>query len=382
MRQRHLTWILFLGVLSAVVLGVFVLLAVGVLRPKLALSRPFEAATPEPEAIDIALSVTPSPTPAASPTPPPTAPPFPQDAVNLLVNGTPLFALSDRASVEQLLNEYLATCAYEELTSYEHLIRAYIDAELSVSTADTSVPYLTYREALDRLLNNRTLIPVVRSVERAEISVGSIETTVTVLEPLPEGTRLIRSLGKAEHLFGLSETLYKNGIAVSASQTLAKTRVGSDPASYVVENGAYAFASEGDPGPDEGERGKPAGDLKFRAPCRGRIVSNFGIREGRMHYGLDYALKVGDPILAPEAGTVIFCGERGDYGLVIEIRHGNGFVSRLTHCASPTVELEQHVTRGEAIAVLAASEENDVVPHLHYELLIDDIPYNPQRYIR
>ena len=76
---------------------------------------------------------------------------------------------------------------------------------------------------------------------------------------------------------------------------------------------------------------------------------------------------------------MIFIGERGDYGLVIEIRHGDGFVSRLTHCASPYVELEQHVFRGDPIAILAKQEE-EAQPHLHYELLIDGIPFDPLPY--
>ena len=88
----------------------------------------------------------------------------------------------------------------------------------------------------------------------------------------------------------------------------------------------------------------------------------------------------GEPLLAPESGTVIFIGKRGDYGLVVEIRHADGFVSRLTHCASVSVELEQHVYRGDPIAVLA-NDGSQTEPHLHYELLIDGIPFNPLPYI-
>ena len=177
----------------------------------------------------------------------------------------------------------------------------------------------------------------------------------------------------------LHETLYKNGLAISESQTLGFTRVGSEPSARRILNGSVAMPENNLPDATF-PAGKDAGELKFIAPCRGTLTSAFGMRGGAMHYGVDYSLKPGGAIVAPESGTVVFCGERGDYGLVIEIRHGNGFVSRLSHRASPAVELGRHVYKGDQIALLAR-EENVSDPHLHYELLIDGVPYNPLQYL-
>ena len=85
-------------------------------------------------------------------------------------------------------------------------------------------------------------------------------------------------------------------------------------------------------------------------------------------------------VYAPEDGTVIFCGERPGYGTVVEIKHENGFVSRLSSCANVAVELEQHVKRGAVIGYMPAIEGRGA-PILHYELLIDGIPYNPLYYL-
>ncbi len=380
MEQKRITWILIACLIGTVLIGSGILYLTGILRPVMLLESPREIATPEPEVVEQAVSISAEPTPVAQPSAVPTRPAYPSNAVTLLVNGTPLFTLSNRETAEYLMNNYLSACASENLTATEHLIRAYVDAQIAVSIPDSSVEYLTYEAAIARLMANRTLIPVVRTVERAELSTGVVETSVSVRPQLPVGSRLIVSLGKPEHQFGLSETLYKNGIAVSASQTLAMTRVGSDPSACTIENGAYTVSYTGEPTENEGAVGKDAGSLKLTAPCKGKVTSYFGMRNGKMHYGIDYALRAGDPIIAPESGTVIFCGERGTYGYVIEIRHENGFVSRLTHCANASVDLEQHVYRGDPIAVLAL-DENAGDPHLHYELLIDGIPYNPLRYL-
>ena len=381
MEQKHISWLIMLGVIGVLILGTFVLLAVGVLHPTMATLRPHEAApTPTPRPVELIVAVIATPAPA-SPTPVPTQAAYPSNAVNLLVNGVPVMALSNREMSERLLSEYLSVCANENLGATEHLIRAYIDAELTTMPVDGTAEYLTYDEALTRLLNNRTIIPVVRSVEKATLPVGTVEAAESAHPYLPVGTRLIRSLGKAEHLFGLSETLYKSGMAVSASTTLAETRVGSDPAPRLIENGTYLYEPSTETPDAVGPTGKDPGELRFTAPCSGAVSSYFGLRDGVMHYGVDYACMPGEALRAPESGTVIFIGQRGDYGLVVEIRHGNGFVSRLAHCASVSVELEQHVYRGDPIAVLA-KEESQAEPHLHYELLIDGIPFNPLQYVK
>ena len=377
MNQKQVTWLFVLCVVGVLVIGTFVLLAVGILRPKMALLEPQALETPDPDSTEAVMIVTPTPSTAvkASPSPTPTQAAYPVTAVNLLVNDVPVFALSGRDVAERVLTEYLNDCAVENLTETEHLIRAYIDAKLTLAPVDGSVDYLTYEQAKERLAASRTLVPVVRSVEHAELITGEIETVTSQQPYLPRGARLYRSLGKAEHTFGLVEVLYKSGIAISSSQTAAQTRVGSDPAALAIEEGTYLF-TEGGSAP----AGKDAGELQFVPPCNGAQLTSFGLRNGKMHYGVDFSLRAGDTLVAPESGTVIFLGERGDYGLVIEIRHGNGFVSRLTHCASPYVELEQHVYRGDPIAILA-KQENESQPHLHYELLIDGIPFDPMPYL-
>ena len=68
------------------------------------------------------------------------------------------------------------------------------------------------------------------------------------------------------------------------------------------------------------------------------------------------------------------------YGYVVDIDHGNGFVSRLTHLTNVQVEMNQRVFAGDLIGSLAEDEDGGK-PIFHYELIIDGIPYNPLYYI-
>ena len=63
-------------------------------------------------------------------------------------------------------------------------------------------------------------------------------------------------------------------------------------------------------------------------PVTGRITSPFGPRTifggEDFHRGLDIAVPLGTPIAAAAGGQVIWSGEKGSYGNLIQIDHGDG----------------------------------------------------------
>lgn len=379
MKDGKLRWILLGGFV-----GVLILLAVAFTllprdqAPKISALEPrvIETATPAP--IELTIDVL-SPEPSSVFFPSTPAPVYPLTAVNLLVDGVPLFAVDSRETAELLIRTYLDRCAFEGMEENCILLKAAIAAELSTVPADGSVEYLSYDAALQKLLKNRSYVSVHRTVERADVAVDAVESQSENSRLLPEGTRMYRRLGAGARTLTLTEILYKDGIACSDTETLKRQILGATPQSILV--GTYRSAQpDREPYVNEGEHGKDKGSLSFVYPMRGKIVSCFGTRMGKMHYGIDLSAAPGSRINAPESGTVIFCGERAGYGFVIEIRHENGFVSRIASCGDVQVELEQHVTRGMQIASLPAGE-TAANPILHYELLIDGIPYNPLYYL-
>lgn len=124
------------------------------------------------------------------------------------------------------------------------------------------------------------------------------------------------------------------------------------------------------------------------APSDGHLSSLFDPRRRhpvlkitRPHEGIDIAAPVGEPILAPAAGTVRFAGtKRGGYGKVVEINHGHGYVTRFAHASKILARKGQTVERGEIIAEVGATGLVSG-PHLHYEIEVNGKPVDPLNFI-
>lgn len=315
-----------------------------------------------------------------TPEPTPVRYPMPEGAVEILSDGVPVLTLSSRAEAEAALTEYLAACMTDE--ENERALHATFDCELLIVEASGVLQLSERAAAVARLLETPSLVPVLLETERREVQAAS-DTELQTREDaaLAKGTRIVSQFGAPAYVATTTQLTYRAGELVSggdpASETLTEARA------TIVRTGTYASKTPNEePGKDEGEAGRDAGDLDFAAPIRnGRISSYFGTRNGEMHWGVDYQVRAGTQILAPEEGIIVYCGERGEYGFVIDIDHGNGFVSRLTHCDEVEVELHQRVFRGEVVAVLAEPDDVDEQAHLHYELLIDSVPHNPVPYL-
>jgi murein DD-endopeptidase MepM/ murein hydrolase activator NlpD len=122
-------------------------------------------------------------------------------------------------------------------------------------------------------------------------------------------------------------------------------------------------------------------------PTVGFVSSSFSGRrwhpildDNRPHSGIDIAAPVGTPVHAPARGRVSFVGERGQYGLMVELNHGQGYVTRYAHLSRASVKTGQIVSRRARIASVGESGLA-IGPHLHYEVLLNGIPQNPLGYI-
>ena len=104
------------------------------------------------------------------------------------------------------------------------------------------------------------------------------------------------------------------------------------------------------------------------------LNSNFGTRVDPItgaiaqHSGIDFVAKVGTPILAAGNGTVVRAGWDGAYGLTVEIKHAEGYVSKYAHASKIDVTVGQTVTRGQKIAEVGLTGRTTGA-HLHFEVL-------------
>lgn len=118
----------------------------------------------------------------------------------------------------------------------------------------------------------------------------------------------------------------------------------------------------------------------------GYISSDFGVRTDPFtglrayHPGVDFAAPQGSEVLAVASGIVTDTGEHAGYGNLVEINHGNGYVTRYGHNEQILVKVGDRVKRGQAIALMGSTGRS-TGPHVHFEVLLNGNIVNPEQYI-
>ncbi len=123
-----------------------------------------------------------------------------------------------------------------------------------------------------------------------------------------------------------------------------------------------------------------------RPVLAGYISSRFGTRNdpftGRRayHKGVDFAGREGADIVAVASGVVTWSGDRYGYGQMVELNHGNGYVTRYAHNADNLVAVGDTVKRGDVIARMGDTGRA-TGPNLHFEVLLNGTAVDPLTYI-
>jgi len=121
--------------------------------------------------------------------------------------------------------------------------------------------------------------------------------------------------------------------------------------------------------------------IQFIKPIRATITSRFGSRWGTNHKGLDYGAATGTPISAAAEGTVTFSGwNSGGFGYLVIISHGNGVQTYYGHCSELLCKVGDYVYAGDKIAKVGNTGDSRG-SHLHFEIRINDVAYNPEYYL-
>ncbi len=125
----------------------------------------------------------------------------------------------------------------------------------------------------------------------------------------------------------------------------------------------------------------PGANGWFILPTGSPAISGWVFRDARnpRHIGIDYRCRMGDPIYAADNGVVVFAGWSGGYGNLVIIDHGNGYRTRYAHFNAFAVGCGQPVRQGTVIGYCGTTGWS-TGPHLHYEIRLNGVPQNPQRY--
>ena len=119
---------------------------------------------------------------------------------------------------------------------------------------------------------------------------------------------------------------------------------------------------------------------------QGAITSTFGYRTdpftGRtaFHSGMDFSGPEGENIYAVAAGMITFAGQKSGYGNVVEVTHGDGYVTRYAHASRLAAKEGDMVAKDQVIAYMGSTGRSTGT-HLHYEVLANGRQIDPMTYV-
>lgn len=284
--------------------------------------------------------------------------------------------LASYEAANTLINDILAH--YEAMIEQTGEIQSEYINEIELKSAAENAEITTTDELFSLLVAGDTPLTLITTITESSISTTDYKTVSEDDAYLIEGTRIVVAYGKTGETQTLTTHTFNNGLRSGAPEE--ETIILSEMRNGLIRIGTQKADPDKTPNSRQGKTGPSAGTLKFKRPTKGSTLSYFGQRNGILHLGIDYEGDIGDAVNASCDGTVVSVIERGGYGLMIEIDHGGGFVTRYAHLDSAIVKLGDGVVQGQQIGMLGDSGNCDT-PHLHFELRINGEAYNPRQYI-
>ena len=191
---------------------------------------------------------------------------------------------------------------------------------------------------------------------------------------IPMGTQEVLIEGTPGEETVMLRVTKRCGVPVASVDLSSVTRLRAEPLLVAVGYGSHPelfdfFGVDG---------------LMFQWPVQGRISSDYGYRYIfgglNFHRGVDIPAPLGTAVHAAANGTVLFAGERGSYGNLVIIDHGNGFQTYYGHNSGFLVKTGDVVTRGQSIAAVGSTGRS-TGPHCHFEVHLNGVLVDPLMYL-
>jgi len=116
---------------------------------------------------------------------------------------------------------------------------------------------------------------------------------------------------------------------------------------------------------------------KVSLPVYGTVTSEFGMRNGKPHKGIDIAAPKGTPIISALAGKAVYVGSQRGYGNVVIVEHKNLTMTVYAHNEANLVRLGDKVKKGQPIATVGNTGIT-TGSHLHFEYRVQGKAINPR----
>lgn len=135
-------------------------------------------------------------------------------------------------------------------------------------------------------------------------------------------------------------------------------------------------------------------DPEFAMPVEGNVLKEFAkdnliysetLKEWITHLGIDIKAERTTVVKAAEAGTVTSIKNDPRYGLTVTIEHSNNFKTVYSNLLSTEFVVEgEKVEKGQSIGTIGNSATFEISdePHLHFEILKDNVNVEPKLYLK
>jgi murein DD-endopeptidase MepM/ murein hydrolase activator NlpD len=99
-----------------------------------------------------------------------------------------------------------------------------------------------------------------------------------------------------------------------------------------------------------------------------------------LHTGLDFPAETGTAIYSAAGGVVVTQEYHPQYGNMVEVDHGNDLITRYAHASRVFVKKGDLIKRGQKLAEVGTTGRS-TGPHLHFEVLVQGVPQDPQKFL-
>ena len=266
----------------------------------------------------------------------------------------------------------------EVLFEQHQLVKALVEKAdaLGIAAADIAPPALSQSADVASLTGNPDVDATALSIERmmGETQMAMDGIAQVASTRANEIATEMRQLGIPVSLSDADEAM--GGPLLPARDDLAGTPMLEDANEVMSALMRYKVARDS------------LDDAPVHLPISGafRQSSNFGNRRDpftgsrAFHSGIDFAAPSGTTVLSAAAGVVTYVGTRSGYGMVVEVTHDNGLLTRYAHLSGYLAREGQNVSTGTPIAKVGSTGRS-TGPHLHFEIRKADEAINPKAFL-
>ena len=229
---------------------------------------------------------------------------------------------------------------------------------------------------LSRIRRERHSWRLVNGGLAAAILVGSGLAMISGQTAAAQAAEADQNETVVEETWQVDDVLAGMETAYAAEQAAAEQAAADQAAQEAAEQAAAEAAAA------EAAAAAEQAALPWMAPSTEEITSYYGMRDGRLHGGTDFANWEGDEIPVVGDGTVTYVGyEEGGYGNVVYVDHGDGIQTRYAHASEVPVSVGDKLSKGDTV-IISGNTGGSNGPHLHFEVLIDDEKVNSLEWLQ